>query len=147
MIKFVYFDIGDVIVDCSRYFESVCADYKLDFEIFLSFYVKHKSDLITGKLKTEKFWEECVNHFGLERVDDYNFVKSWVLDYMPVESVKDLILKMENFVNVGIISNINSGVWEEMVSVGLVPKIKSEKVLLSCNLGVKKPEKEIYKME
>ncbi|MFZ2152740.1 MAG: hypothetical protein WAV41_01650 [Microgenomates group bacterium] len=146
MIKLIYFDIGDVIVDCGHYFQKVCKDFNLDFDDFLAFYIQHKHDLINGKIKTGEFWRKCVDYFHLKSAEDYDFVKWWVSDYKPVKPIGKFIHNMAKKIEIGVISNINSGMWEEMIKTGLIPDIKYQKILLSCNLGIKKPNREIYEL-
>ncbi|MBP9817895.1 HAD hydrolase-like protein [Candidatus Shapirobacteria bacterium] len=146
MVKFVYFDIGEVIVDCRNYFKRTCKDFDLDFDNFVDFFVQHKMELITGKIKTEEFWKKCIEKYQLKDAGDYDLVKWWVSDYKTIKPISKLIYDLAHEVEIGIISNINSGLWEDMVKVGIVPNIEYKKILLSCNLGIKKPDKKIYEI-
>ena len=34
MIKFIYFDVGGVFVNCENYFKKVTSDFKIPYDIF-----------------------------------------------------------------------------------------------------------------
>jgi FMN phosphatase YigB (HAD superfamily) len=48
--------------------------------------------------------------------------------------------------NIGIISNINSGIWEAALRDSWVPSVNYKSVILSCKVGVAKPSREIYEL-
>jgi putative hydrolase of the HAD superfamily len=146
MIKIIYFDFGGVLVNYDRVFQKVCRDFNLNFDEFLKFYNQFDSDLSVGKIKTEEFWRKCVDNFGLKNIDNYSLTKAWVSDYDIIEPINKIIYFLENKFEIGIISNINSDIWEAAVEEKWVPNIKYKKVLLSYKIGITKPNNEIYKI-
>ena len=146
MIRFIYFDFGGVLVNYDNVFQKVCSDFNLDFDELVKFCSQFDSDLNIGKMKTEEFWEKCIEKYGLKNASDYNLPKWWVYDYKIIKPVNKLIYSLEDKIDMGIISNINSGVWEAAFGDKWVPNIKYKHVLLSCDLGIKKPDKTIYEI-
>lgn len=112
----------------------------------LEFYKKHKIQINLGKMSTLEFWQECVENFGLKKTEGFDLPKWWVADYKVIETIHNLIYSLEDKVEIGIISNSSTGIWEAALNDGLVPRIKYKQVLLSCNLGIKKPDSQIFEL-
>ena len=144
MIKQIYFDFGAVLVNYERVFQKVCCDFSLNFNNFLEFYSQFDINLSEGKIKTEEFWEKCIKKYNLKNAKDYDLPKSWVSDYDIIQPVNDLIYSLENKVDIGIISNICSGIWEAALKHKMVPNIKYRKVYLSYAVKMMKPNPDIY---
>lgn len=146
MIKIIYFDFGGVLINFERFFHKVCFDFSLNYDDFLKYYDQFDNDISIGKMTIEKFWEKCIEKYNLENAKNYDLPKSWVSDYDIIQKINNLIYSLENKINIGIISNIGSGIWEAAVEDKLVPNIKYKKVLLSYKIGITKPNNEIYKI-
>jgi putative hydrolase of the HAD superfamily len=144
MIKFVYFDYGSVLVNYDNVFHKVCADFNLDYDDFMKFYDCFDQDINLGKITTEQYWVKCVQNFNLKNANNYDLPKHWVSDYKIIQPVSDLIYSLEGKLDIGIISNINSGIWEAGLKYGYVPNIKYKQVLLSYKLKLCKPNPKIY---
>jgi len=144
MIKQIYFDFGAVLVNYERIFQKVCRDFCLNFDDFIDFYNQFDSDLSEGKVKTEEFWGKCIEKYNLKNAKDYDLPKSWVSDYDIIQPINDLIYLLENKIDIGIISNIGSGIWQAALKHKMVPNIKYKKVYLSYDLKMMKPNSEIY---
>lgn len=144
MVNYIYFDFGGVLVNYERVFQKVCSDFDLDFDNFLEFYDQFDRDLAVGKITTESFWKKCIENYNLTNADDYDLVKSWVSDYDIIRPINRLIHNLEDKIKIGIISNINSEIWEAALADGWVPKINYSNVLLSYQVGLTKPDKQIY---
>jgi putative hydrolase of the HAD superfamily len=145
MIKLIYFDFGGVLINFERFFQKVCFDFSLNYDDFLKFYDQFDNDVSIGKMTTEEFWTKCIEKYNLKNAENYDLPKSWVSDYDIIQPINDLIYSLENKINIGIISNIGSGIWEAAVKYEFVPNIKYKKVYLSCNLKLMKPNLEIYR--
>lgn len=146
MIKFIYFDFGGVLVNYERALQGMCGDFNLDFEEFMKFYDQFDLDLALGRIKTDEFWKRCIEKYNLKDAESYDLPKSWVADYDIVEPVNKLIYSLENKIDMGIISNINSGIWEAAFRDKWVPDIGYKNILLSYKLGITKPNREVYKI-
>ena len=144
MIKNIYFDFGAVLVNYENVFQKVCSDFSLDFNEFWKFYDLLDEDLAYGKITTDEFWKKCIEKFSLKDAQNYDLVRWWVSDYEIIKPINDLIYFLENKKEVGIISNIGSGVWEAAMKYDFVPNIKYKKVYLSYKEGMIKPNLDFY---
>lgn len=148
MIKIIFFDFGNVFVTYDKVFNRVCNDYNLDREEFLKYYSRFEEKLSLGKMSSKLFWKKCGNYFNLnsDKIEHYDFAGAWVSDYEMIQPIKNLAEEMVNKLDVGIISNINSEIWEAALRDGWVPKIDYKSIILSYKVGIKKPDKKIYEI-
>ncbi len=142
----VYFDFGGVLVNYEKSLYTMCSDFGLDIDNFFKVYNEFDYNMSLGKITTEKFWKECIKKFNLKNADDYDLPKSWVLDYEIIKPVNELVYYLENKIDIGIISNVTSDIWEAALKHKMVPNIAYKKVFLSYKLGILKPDLEIYKI-
>jgi len=148
MIKTVIFDFGNVLVTFDRVFCKVSNDFNIDFEEFIKYYSSFEEAMTIGKIKTDFFWRECIRHFNLDlhKAKKYDFARAWVSDYEIIGPINELVYELSKDLNIGILSNINSEIWEAAQRDAWVPKINYKSVILSYKLGFKKPEREIYEV-
>ncbi len=146
MIKFVYFDFGAVLVNYDEVFRKVCNDFNLNIDEFKNFYNDFVLDMDVGKESVSGFWKKSVEKFGLKNALDYNLPKSWVSDYKIIYPVFEMIHSLEGKVDMGIISNIHADVWWAAFEDNWVPKVNYKQILISSDLGVTKPSRDIYKI-
>jgi FMN phosphatase YigB (HAD superfamily) len=113
---------------------------------FIEFYDKYDLDINLGKVSTEEYWKKCIERFKLENAEDYDLPKWWVADYKIIKPVNEMIFGLVGKIDMGIISNINSGIWEAAVKYEYVPNIEYKQILLSYKLGIKKPDRKIFEI-
>lgn len=146
MIKQIYFDFGKVLIDYEKSLETVCKDFSIDFDSILNLYKELEYELGLGRITIKKFWQQCIEKFKLKNATDYDLPKSWVSDYDIIQPINDLIYSLENKIDIGIISNIHDGIWEAALKYKMVPDIKYKKVYLSYQLGLIKPDIELFRI-
>ena len=146
MIKLIYFDFGGVLVNIGDVLKTVCKDFKLNSEEFKKFYADFDHDLAFGKISNDYFWKRCVEKFCLKNAESYDFPKSWVSDYKIIKPINELIYSLEGKIEIGILSNVNPGVWEAALKDNWVPNIKYKNTFLSYKLGMVKPNPKIYEL-
>ena len=142
----IYFDFGGVLVNYDDVFKGACKKFGIDFSEALEFYSQFDKDLAHGRMTTEEFWNKCVDHFSLNSLSDFDIATSWVSDYQIITPINTLVYELEGKIEMGIISNINSGIWEAAYRDGWVPKIKYKEVYLSYKMGMTKPDRRIYEI-
>jgi len=144
MIKTIYFDFGAVLVNYEKVFTKICADFSMETKDFWDLYNRYETDLAIGKVTTDQFWQACVSEFNLSNTENYDLVGRWVTDYEVIQPINDLIYSLANKIDIGIISNVNEGLWERSFELGLVPKINYKKIYLSYQIKMAKPNLDIY---
>ncbi|KKQ24227.1 MAG: Haloacid dehalogenase [Candidatus Roizmanbacteria bacterium GW2011_GWC2_37_13] len=146
-IKFIYFDIGGVMNDWSDSFRTVTSKFKINFEEFNKLWSgKIWDDITRGKISPQDVWKLAIKKFGLKNADNYNFVESWMGDYRPRLEVHELARQLSKKYKIGLISNLYKGMMPRLIEKGMVTDIKYSVVVLSYEVGFRKPEREIYKL-
>lgn len=144
-IKFIYFDLGGVVVHLGA------SQSKMAKRINVS--------LQRIEETFDKFWERAcrgqinsVDYFKLLQKElDFShpardFADFWSETLVPIRETHSLILELLPKYALGIISNVEPGVFEKTVEKGAIPKIKWSAVVKSSDIGFVKPEEQIFKI-
>jgi len=146
-IKLILFDIGGVLIDYSDVFRTVSIEQKFPREFIDKTFDKYDKDITIGKITPQELYLRCLNENGLVANKNYNFIDSWLRDYAVIKPTFDLIelLQQEHKeYKIGLFSNIYTGMVPEMMKRQLIPNINYNYTFLSCDIGMQKPDKQIY---
>jgi len=144
-IKFIYFDIGGVMTDTDNYFKEATTKFSIPINEFTKFWQDNFRDEMTrGKITPQDFWKQAIKKFNLKNAEDFNFVESWMNDYIPRKEVHELAKKFSKKYKIGLISNLYPGMMPRLIEIGKVPDINYSVLILSNEVGLMKPEKAIY---
>jgi FMN phosphatase YigB (HAD superfamily) len=148
MIKIVFFDFGNVLVTYDKVFTKVCHDFNLNHKEFMDYHSSFDELLTIGKIKTDEFWKKCMEHYNLdlEKARQYNFASAWVSDYEKIQATVTLINEISKKIEIGIISNICSEIWESALRDSWVPNVNYKSIILSYKVGLIKPNRDIYEL-
>ena len=145
-IKFIYFDIGGVLNDWSDAFKTVTNKFNIPFKDFLNHWHENDDDITRGKITPKEFWSKAIKKFDLKNANNFDFLRSWVGDYKQRIEVHQLINRLIDQYKIGIISNLYKDMFPILIETKIVPNINYSAIILSCDVGLKKPEKEIYEI-
>jgi len=143
-IKFVYFDIGGVLINYYDFFQTASTLHGVRHKDMIKLFdnIEHRYTL--GKATPEDFWQECIEEFKITPKKNFNFLKSWVADYKTIRETYNFIYKIKDKYKIGIISNIYHGIFELLIENKMIPTIKYGAVIESCKVGFRKPDKDIF---
>ena len=145
-IKFVYFDVGGVLIDYSQYFVTACKKYNLDNQLLKAYFLSLENDMTKGILRPEEFWKKCTEYFNIEHDQQFNFTDSWISDYKSIKPTYDFIYQIKERYKIGLITNIYHGMVEKIMKANKIPNIQYSSIIESCVIGHKKPEIDIFKI-
>jgi len=143
--KLVLFDIGGVLINYDKVFNTASKEQDIPIEYINNTFDKYDEEITRGKITPQEMYLQVLKENKISKDNKYNFVDSWVRDYEKIPQTYDSILKISNNFQVGILSNIYTGIFELLIQKDLVPNIKYKNIFLSCDLGFRKPEVEIFK--
>lgn len=144
-IKFIYFDIGGVMVNFKHQFEELEKQHGVNEEIAKKIWVKHLDRLTLGQLKPVEVWKIICKVANARHLLDFDLPKFRSEVFIPIEETHKLIRKLENSsIGIGIISNAELGVIDLHLQTGKIPNIKYRKVVDSSVVGLKKPDLKIF---
>ncbi|MBN1162404.1 HAD-IA family hydrolase [Patescibacteria group bacterium] len=142
--KIILFDIGGVLIEYGDVFQTVAREQNFAHELIDSTFDKYDREITTGKITPQELYLKCLSENNLEADKEYNFVTSWISDYETIRPTYDLVQELMEIYEVGFLSNIYKGMVEEMISQKVLPHIEEKYRFLSCDIGMQKPDVELY---
>ena len=146
MISYIYFDVGGVLLDWSRVFEGAATKYNLDPEDIGKVFDQNHDDITKGVLSAKGFWDKCIQKYNLKNASDFDFLDSWVSDYSPIKEIHNLIKKITPKYKIGLLSNIYKNMLPFLLEKELIPNILYDQIIFSCDVGMMKPNPDIYEL-
>lgn len=143
-IKFIYFDVGGVLIDWRNAFKTVNTKFKIPFDKFIDEWDIYDDQVTLGKLSPQEFWNKVREDLNIKKGNDFDFLDSWTGDYKSIKETFDFILNNDKNYKIGILSNIYKGMIPQLKNKNLIPNINYSLIVESCECGMKKPEKEIF---
>jgi HAD superfamily hydrolase (TIGR01509 family) len=143
-IKFIYFDIGGVMNDWSDYFKHAAKQHGITVEDINSVWDELDEDITLGKKGAQDYWKRVVKKFNLESDPDFDFLESWISDYRPRKEIHQLAEELAIKYKIGLLSNLYNGMYSRLLELGIVADLDYSEVILSNEIGLRKPDKEIY---
>jgi len=144
--KYIYFDLGGVVFHFSGGLEVLADKLHAPFERVYKFWQRKDDDICRGKLSPQKFYEQIKNYFNYSGSDIDSFTKFWVDHFQINTPVHDLMKKLANqSVSIGILTSIYPNVFNLALKKGYIPNLDYQSVIQSCDIGLVKPEKGIFK--
>jgi FMN phosphatase YigB (HAD superfamily) len=143
-IKFVYFDIGDVVFNWKQVLTKLALMSKKSYEEVYAVYKEYDDDVCRGKIMPQELWEHFQKELQLSNKMD-NFLKWWSSNFSPIPAMHEIVVETSEKYKVGILTNIYTGIWKYYVKDGLIPEISYAAIVQSCDIGFVKPEIEIFK--
>ena len=142
-IKFVYFDIGDVVFSWQEVLKKIAVMSNKPLERVWAVFDKYDLDVCRGKIMPQAFWVHFKEELGIKE-DIENFVEWWTSDFTPIPLMHQLVQETSKKYRLGILTNIYPEVWKYYIRGGLIPDVTYDVIVKSCDIGLAKPEKEIY---
>lgn len=144
-IKLILFDIGGVLIDYSNVFKTVANEQNIPFKLVDDTFDRYDDEITTGKITPQELYLKCIEDNNLDIDRDYDFLISWLNDYVPIKAICGLLVELSKLYEVGFLSNIYKGMVEAMIKSEKLPKVKYKHKFLSCDIGMRKPDREIFK--
>ena len=146
MIKFIYFDVGGVFINCDNYFRKVTSDFKIPYDIFLKQWETYEDNITRGRITPQEFWNKARVNLRIINGVTYNFLENWISDYIFISPVSDFVREISSIYRVGILTNIYKGMLSSLMQKELVPNINYSVIIDSSEVHMKKPDKDIYEL-
>jgi putative hydrolase of the HAD superfamily len=143
-IRFIYFDVGGVLIDWSKAYETAASKFHVKAKEIFRVFDENEEQITKGFLSPQQLWEKYIQKYGIENAHTYNFVESWVSDYRPIHQMHEIINTFKSTYKIGLLSNIYKGMLPLLLEKKLIPDIHYEQIIFSCDVGMRKPDADIY---
>jgi len=146
-IQCVFFDLGGVVLAFRGGFTRCGAALGISPAVIERAYFAHADMAARGAISGEEFWTRIRTDLNLLQdttITDYQ--EFWTDSFAAISETNELLRQLQSTHRLGIISNIESGVYERALRKGHIPDVSFEIVIRSCEVGFVKPEKQIYQL-
>jgi FMN phosphatase YigB (HAD superfamily) len=151
MIKFVYFDVGGVVIsDFSgtdnwiRLKEELGVTSQMDDE-FTSIWEPYEQEVVIGK-DIETFIPILRSKLGLDIPKDYSFLNAFVSRFSTNKPTWPIVERAKQKHGVGLLTNMYPGILDAIIRANLPPPIKWDTVIESSIEGLKKPDPKFFSL-
>lgn len=122
-IKFIYFDVGNVLNDFSSSFDETTKKFNIPSESFSEFWGKFDDDFTRGKITPDDFWKLAIKKFRLKNAEGFDFADSWANGYVKRRETHDLMKKLVGKYKIGFSPIITIRCWICHLKRGLFPTL------------------------
>lgn len=152
MIKFIYFDVGGVVIlefsKTNKWQEltQVLGIKEPDRKRFDKIFNEFEPEICIGKKSLEEFIEVVNLEFGLSLPTDYSMLDDFVDRFEPNPSLNPILNKLSKQYALGLLTNMYPNMLNKIKNRNILPTIKWDVVIDSSVVGFRKPQDEIYKL-
>ncbi len=145
-IKFIYLDVGEVIVKGATSKQLAEKNLGVSYEAFNKVYEKYSTSAYKGKITPEELVSIYRRELEGVKINPLSFWHNWLESLSPMEEIHTLIHQLVNKYKLGILTNSYKGLLGQIRSRNLIPNIDYAYIIESSEVGFAKPEKEIYRL-
>jgi len=145
-IKFIYFDIGGVLFDWRAAMTKIAEKLDVSLEQLKLVFHKFDDDACRGVITQKDLWLIYQKELKLKKALDFDIGQFWTDHFYQIPDSHQLLRDLSVKFPIGLLTNIYPGVFPKILDKGHIPNIHYKVILQSCDLGVIKPEKEIYQI-
>lgn len=144
-VKFVYFDIGGVLLDFSGSFVSLSRLLNAPIKDVRDFWAPRDDALNRGAMTSGEFWQEVKAHFRYKGAD-IDFEDLWITSFRPIKETHTFAKKISRTHKIGLLTNAMPGTVAKTRTQGHIPHANFAAIIESSTLGITKPDPKIYEI-
>ncbi len=145
MIKFIYFDVGSVIVDNEIAIENIANTHNVPHKEVLEIVQSNWREGCRGVLSNKDYLEIFTNKLGISHPSS-DWADFWSDHQGFYQETHDFIYELVKEYRLGILSNAETGILQFLLNKKKIPPVKWEVIVESAKHGTVKPEKKIYEI-
>lgn len=143
-IKFVYFDVGGVLLVWEEALIALANHHQKEVKDIYQVFRKYDDLTCRGIITPQQLSRGMHKDLRLTYNEDFDMLRLARKHFQPIPRMHQLVAKLIKKMPVGLLTNIYLGFLELSFQHKFLPKLKYATVVKSCDLGIVKPEKEIY---
>lgn len=144
-IKFIYFDVGGVLLDWREGHRRVAKKYNVPYESISKIFDANWQAACRGTLSSDDYMGMFASLLGitgpLPDVSDF-----WTDYFTKIPQGHQLVQELSETYQLGILSNAEKGAMKHASAKGLIPAISWASLVDSSEHGTIKPEPRIYEI-
>ena len=151
MIKFVYFDVGGVVIrdfSGTNKWEELKTGMGVQSEqaeTFNAIFDKYEPEVCIGR-DVETIVPMLKEKLGLKLPENYSFIEDFVNRFEKNELIWPIIHKLKDKYKIGLLTNMYPNMLDAIYKAGLMPNVEWDVVIDSSIEKVRKPQTEIFQL-
>ena len=143
-VKFIYFDVGGVILRWRKVLYNIAEIHNKAFSDVEAVFSKHDTIAGKGVISAQQMWERMCKDLDIVERKVTDFAMLNMQSFTPITETHELLHNLVKIIPLGIITNAYLGFFNLGIKHGHVPDIPYSVVIESCNIGMIKPQPEIF---
>lgn len=144
-IRFIYFDVGNVIVNNDEAMERVARTHKVSKRDVYDIVYTHWREACLGKLSNEAYMDVFTQRLGITH-PSHNMTEFWSDFQSPIPETYAFIHELSQSYRMGLLSNAENEILGLLQKKKKIPDIVWTSIIDSSQHGVVKPEARIYEI-
>ncbi len=144
-IKFIYFDVGGVLLDWREGHKRVAKKYNVPYDSIRAVFEANWREACRGTLKSETYMGMFAEVLGIKgplpEVSDF-----WSDHFTVISETHTLVKELVDTYQLGILSNAEENSMKYAFAKGLIPDVSWRVKIDSSKHGTVKPEEKIYQI-
>ena len=145
MIKFIYFDVGSVIVDNEHSKRSISQKHNIPYEKVQKVFEENWKAGCSGTLSNQDYHAIVLRELGISHPSG-DVTDLWAEYQRPIVPTHEFIQELLSTYRLGILSNAEKNALQKQMTKGHIPTINWEVIIESAGYGVIKPDPKIYEI-
>ena len=142
--KFIYFDIGGVLMDYSKAMQKAADTHGINIDDFQKIYSKYGPAAERGDMTLQDVWKKYEDELGLEEDEHFDFLEYWTEHVVPIDENHQILTELAKSHPVGILSNMYHGAFYKLLKKEKIPDVEYSRIVQSHEIKLIKPQEEIY---
>ena len=146
--KFIYFDIGGVLLRFYHISDLVAREIGVDPKAFKDFLAEFELARCSGQMTEVEIEQELITRFQLHKMQPGFWSKcQWVERFEPILEMHQLATELQSKYRLGILSNASKEIAQHKLATSFpnpFPGHEFEIKIFSYEVGLAKPQPEIY---
>ena len=143
-IRLALFDLGGVVFSFDRGLEALAQKVNKPLPEVKAYWLSRDDDICRGVLAPQQFYKDLASQFHVED-HDMDFLQFWTSRFRSNTETHQAMRDVQSRgVGLGILTNIYPGVFSIAVGLGVIPDLDYAVVVQSCDLGIVKPDPQIF---
>jgi len=145
--KFIYFDVGGVLLHFEHIRQLIADDLGISLEDYMSVMKSFQPALAEGKVTETDVELELKKRFNLDFPDNFYADGHWVTEFYPILEMQKLVVALSKHYRLGLLTNVTKLVWDKAHTIkGMYPEVDYEVKIKSFEVGLAKPNPRIYEL-
>ena len=143
-IKFVYFDVGGVMLRWKEILHILAKRHNKTFAQVHEVFLRYDTLACLGKITSNEAGKNILADLGVKEEKEFDFLSFSMQEFIPIKETHRFANKLSKKLPIGLLTNVYPEVFELSVTKGHIPDLAYTAVVQSCKIGLVKPNADIY---